>query len=253
MLSNKEIEEIEKKYLKKFFYLMKYAEDEMMLGFQTKEKIKDDWFGKYGKNISDFSTGAERIIYAIMNGKGVGQPNSCPVGADMFFEVADAFIHIDLKTVQTRNIGDITKSIFVGKNQNSYKSEIKKQNGDSFNPKRIYEPALPTFYNKGKINEKICLSYFITIVYEDKNLNILSINILCMPNGKLESHYKTKVLQAGKNPDKTRFRFSDVSSFELLENKPKRIKVIYFDKKMEKTTRNKLSFYENIYNKQQDN
>jgi hypothetical protein len=26
----------------------------------------------------------------------------CPVGADMFFEVEDAFIHIDLKTVQTR-------------------------------------------------------------------------------------------------------------------------------------------------------
>ena len=25
----------------------------MMYGFQTKEKIKDDWIGKYGTNISD--------------------------------------------------------------------------------------------------------------------------------------------------------------------------------------------------------
>ncbi len=250
MKLNKEIEIIEEKYLKKFFHLMKYAEDEMMFGFKTKEKIKDDWIGKYGTNISDFAVGAERIIYALMNGKGVGQPNSCPVGSDMFFEVEDAFIHIDLKTVQTNNIGDITTSIFVGKNQNSYKSEIKKQNGNSFDPVRIYEPALPTFYNKGKDSEKICLSYFLTILYEAENLNILNINIICMPNGELESHYKTRVLQAGKNPDKTRFRFSETSEFEFLENKPKRIKVIYFNKAMKDKYKKKLKFYEDIYDKQ---
>ena len=88
----------------------------------------------------------------------------------MFFEVKDAFIHIDLKTVQTRNIGDITRNIFVGSNQNSYKAEIKKSNGASYDPVRIYTPALPTYYNKGKSSEKICLTFFITIVYEDKNL-----------------------------------------------------------------------------------
>ncbi len=250
MKSHKEIEIIEEKYLKKFFHLMKYAEDEMMFGFKTKEKIKDDWIGKYGTKISDFAVGAERIIYALMNGKGVGQPNSCPVGSDMFFEVEDAFIHIDLKTVQTDNIGDITKSIFVGKNQNSYKSEIKKQNGNSFDPVRIYEPALPTFYNKGKDNEKICLSYFLTILYEAENLNILNINIICMQNGELKSHYGTRVLQAGKNPDKTRFRFSKTPEFELLSNKPKRIKVIYFDKNMKEEYKRKLKFYEDIYDKQ---
>lgn len=250
MLSLLEIEKIEEKYLKKFFHLMKYAEDEMMIGFKTKEKIKDDWIGKYGTEISNFAVGAERIIYSLMNGKGVGQPNSCPVGSDMFFEVEDAFIHIDLKTVQTRNIGDITKSIFVGTNQNSYRSEIKQHNGESFQPIRIYEPALPTFYNKNKIEEKICLSYFITILYEDENLNILNINIICMPNGELVKHYKTRVLQAGKNQDKTRFRFFEIPNFELLGNESKRIKVVYFDKNMKEEYRSKLSFYEEIYNNQ---
>ena len=135
----------------------------MMYGFQTKEDIKDDWIGKYGANISDFAVGAERIIYALFNGKGVGQPNSCPVGADMFFEVKDAYIHIDLKTVQTRNIGDITNNVFVGRNQNSYKGVMNvntKADGDSFEPVRLYVPALPPFYNKGKDTEKICLSLF---------------------------------------------------------------------------------------------
>ena len=229
---------------------MKYAEDEMMLGFQTKEKIKNDWIGNYKTKISNFAVGAERIIYALMNGKGVGQPNSAPVGSDMFFEVEDAFIHIDLKTVQTRNIGDITNSIFVGRNQNSYAAEIKQYTGESFTPTRIYKPALPTFYNKGTETEKICLSYFITILYEDETLNILNINILCMPNGALAPHYGDRVLKAGKNPDKTRFKFSEILTFELLENTPNRIKVVYFDKKMNPEFKNKLAFYETIYDSQ---
>lgn len=252
MMSNKQIEKLERKYLNKFYHFLKYAEDEMMYGFQTKEVIKDDWAGKYGANISNFSVGAERIIYALFNGKGVGQPNSCPVGADMFFEVEDAYIHIDLKTVQTRNIGDITNNVFVGRNQNSYKSEIKKSNGESFDPIRLYEPALPTFYNKGKVNEKICLSFFITIVYEDVNLNILNINLLCMPNGNLVSHYGTRVLQAGKNLDKTRFKFTEVPNFELLDTPKSRVKVVYFDKSMGDDLKKSLSFYENIYDDQAD-
>lgn len=246
----REIEELEKKYLNKFYHFLKYAEDEMMFGFKTKEKIKDDWIGKYGTKISDFAVGAERIIYALFNGKGVGQPNSSPVGADMFFEVNDAYIHIDLKTVQTRNIGDITTSIFVGRNQNSYKSEIKQSNGTSFDPVRIYEPALPTFYNKGNDNEKICLTYFITIVYEDIDLNILNINLLSMPNGELQQHYRERVLKAGKNPDKSRFNFSKTKTFELLDCNSSRLKVVYFDEDMNLDIKKKLKLYEEVYNQQ---
>ncbi|MDC1022492.1 hypothetical protein OAQ85_03550 [Schleiferiaceae bacterium] len=251
-MTNKQIEQLESKYLSKFYHFLKYAEDEMMYGFQTKEKIKEDWIGKYGTNISDFAVGAERIIYALFNGKGVGQPNSCPVGADMFFEVDDAFIHIDLKTVQTRNIGDITKNIFVGNNQNSYKAEITKENGSSFAPVRIYEPALPTFYNKGKSNEKICLTFFITIVYEDVNLNILNINLLCMPNGELVTHYGSKVLSPGKLADKARFSFKKVPTFELIEKPKSRVKVVYFDNSMNEELKESLSFYKKVYEEQGD-
>ena len=249
MLTNIEIEKIEEKYLKKFFHLMKYAEDEMMYWFQTKEKIKDDWYWKYWSNISDFAVWAERIIYALMNWKWVWQPNSCPVGSDMFFEVEDAFIHIDLKTVQTNNIWDITKNIFVWKNQNSYKWKMI-VNSKEWIIEREYEPALPTFYNKWKNNEKICLSYFITILYEAENLDILNISIISMPNWELEPNYTTRVLQAGKNPDKTRFRFSEVFLFELLDIKTSRVKVIYFDKDMKEEYKRKLGFYEYIYDKQ---
>ena len=249
MMTNRQIEKLENKYLNKFYHFLKSFEDEMMEGFQTKEKIKDDWYGKYGTNISDFAVGAERIIYSLFNGKGIGQPNSCPVGSDMFFEVKDAFIHIDLKTVQTRNIGDITKSVFVGENQNSYKGVINVKSNQGI-IQRDYVPALPSYYNKGKQNEKICLTFFITIVYEDDNLNILNINLICMPNGQLENHYGSRVLQAGKNPGKTRFRFTEVPTFETMENPKSRVKVIYFNESMNISLKEKLSFFEEIYKNQ---
>ena len=62
MLNNQQIEELENKYLNKFYHFLKFVEEEMMKGFQTKEVIKDDWFGKYDSKISNFAVGAERII-----------------------------------------------------------------------------------------------------------------------------------------------------------------------------------------------
>lgn len=246
----KKIEELELKYLNKYYHFLKFAEDEMFFGFKTKEKIKEDWFGLYGneegKGISDFAIGAERIVYALLNGKGIGQPNSSPVGADLFFEVEDAYIHIDMKTVQQENIGDFTSSIFVGRNQNSYKGTMI-VNGTE---ERLYTPALPTFYNRGKENEKICLSYFITILYNRDNLDIMVISIDCMPNGELEKYYKNRVLKAGKNPGKTRFNIEKVNKFELLEGTPSRIKVIYFDENMNSSYRKKLALFEKIYQNQ---
>lgn len=254
-----DIEKIERKYLEKYYYFLKFAEDEMFLGFRTKEEIKDDWIGLYGKEhekgsskkigISDFAVGAERIVYALLNGKGIGQPNSSPVGSDLFFEVPDAFIHIDMKTVQTDNIGDYSSSIFVGGNQNSYKGIIKKKK----NKNMEYNPALPTYYNKGKKNEKICLSYFITVLYERVNLDILVITINSMPNGELEEHYQSRVLSAGKNPGKARFNLKKVNKFELLEGTPSRIKVIYFDNSMKDEYKKRLVLFQKIFNEQNNN
>lgn len=71
-----------------------------------------------------------------------------------------------------------------------------------------------------------------------------------MPNGELESHYGTRVLQAGKNPDKSRFRFTKVPNFELLTIPKPRIKVVYFDKNMNQKLKKDLSFYEKIFDAQ---
>ena len=43
MYKLEDIENLENHYLENFFHFLKFAEDELFIGFQTKEKIKKDW------------------------------------------------------------------------------------------------------------------------------------------------------------------------------------------------------------------
>ena len=248
-----EIERLESKYLDKYYYFLKFAEDELLNGFKTKYRIVNDWMHQWnpneeGKGISDFAAGAERIVYSLLNGKGIGQPNSAPIGSDLFFEVDDAFIHIDLKTVQARNIGDYTKDIFVGNNQNSYRGKLNVKGKE----KKYTNAALPTYYTLVDGTKKYCLTYFITILYEEENLNILNINLLSMPNGSLYELYGKSVLKAGKikypkgHPERKthsksiRYVWSKNTEFKTLIGK-KRIKIVYLNEQMPEKYRTRLS------------
>lgn len=264
-LTLEEIEKLEYHYLMKFWYFLKYAEDDIIKGFNTMHDIEQDWKGLYGGNnggISDFAVGSERIVYALLNGKIAGQPNSCPVSSDLFFEVEDAYIHIDLKSVTTTdghkikmsngknlgdNIGDFNTSIFIGENQNSYQGKMIVHKGKPNEEIREYSPNLPVIYSKKNGDKKICLTYFVTILNNVYTNETELISIMCVPNGKLEQHYKDKPLKAGKNPGKTRFNFKECSSFELLLDNPKRVRVVYINPNMSDSLRKKLSLYINEF------
>ncbi len=258
-LTLEQIELLEHKYLLKYWYFLKYVEDDIIYGFQSKYDIEDDWKGLYGTGnggISDFAVGSERIIYALLNGKIAGQPNSSPVSSDLFFEIDDAYIHIDLKSVTTTdgvkydslgnkltdNIGDYNTSIFIGENQNSYKGIIVKQKGQE-----NYNPNLPTIYIKKNGDKKICLTYLVTILTNTITNQTELISIMSVPNGKLEQHYGSRPLKAGKNPGKARFNFEECSSFELLENAPKRVRVIHSNPDMSTNMQKRLSLYLNNF------
>lgn len=261
-LTMEQIEELEHAYLMKYWYFLKFVEDEIIKGFKTKDDILNDWKGLYGGdggNISDFAVGSERIIYALLNGKAAGQPNSCPVSADLFFEVEDAYIHIDLKSVTTTdgsneinpetgkkytdNIGDYNTSVFIGENQNSYKGYMLVNEGKPNEQRREYTPNIPPIYHKKNGENKIALTYFVTILNNQLTMETEMISIMCMPNGKLEPHYKNRPLKAGKNPGKTRFNFKNVSTFELLNGDKKRVRVIYTNPNMPINTKKRLKFY----------
>lgn len=264
-LSLVEIEELENKYLINYWYFLKFAQDEILQGFRTKNDIKKDWVGKYGNGkdgISNFAVGSERIIYSLLNGKITGQPNSCPVSSDLFFENSQAYVHIDLKSVTTNggvakhpetgkelkdNINDFNTSIFIGENQNSYKCDIEIHKGGKTIELRPYNPQLPPVYSKSNGEYKICLTYFITILSNEVTFDTELISIMCVPNGRLYEHYKNRPLKAGKNPGKARFNFLEVNKFELLKDTPSRVKIVYRNPNMSEYIKEKLKSYPEFY------
>lgn len=239
-----------------------FSKDNILQGLQSKDKIKEDWYNIWNKTddknkSQSFSVGAERVIYYYLsNSKILGDPNSTPVSADLMFEVEDAFIHIDLKTVQTSNIGDFNTNIFVGNNQTSYKSKMI-VNKEILKYKAACLPQYYSYVIETKEYKKPCLTYFITILHDEKNLETLVLNIMSMPNGQLVNVYNTEVLKAGKTVNKAereegfvstvRYNFSECNKFKLLNSD--RIKVVYFKDNMDKKYLDKLLFLHNIYKK----
>lgn len=241
-MNQETIEFWEHEYLEQIYYLLSIDKQKMLDGFDTKEDIRKDWEEFLGKETSDFATGSERIFYWLFNQFGV--PNSSPIGSDMFFETYNAYVHIDIKTVTKKNIGDFSNNIFVGNNQNSYIGKIRTKN-----EVRDYKGNLPPFYTKTDGTKKICLTYFICILYNENNLRIESIIITCMPNGKLSDVYEPDTLNAGKNKDKIRFNYSKCKYFRLLKDKPLRTKVLIWDPEDDKVAK-RIKSVKEIYEEQ---
>ena len=165
---------------------------------------------------SYFDQGAERVVYHRLNKIGdLGIPNSSPIGADLFYEIKAGastqtdkpiFISIDLKTVRANTgsaIGDVIGDIPCGRNQTSYKCEIKYKDGQI----REYIPKLQSSYEVND-QEAIVLSYLVVILYElypsveaPEQMNVLMISQFCVPNGKLVNHYRERVFNPGKTSD----------------------------------------------------
>ncbi len=217
------IELTEKDYLDHIYFNLSQDIEKMMEGLRSKDKIKEDWikiFNRIDKQRrnSDFARGAERIYFWLFNQ--FGKPNSSPIGADMFFETHKAFVHIDIKTAKLNNQSDYKGKVPLSENQTNYKS-----------PKKKFTSNLPTFYNKEKVNEKICLTYLINIIYDEKqDFRIKAITIFSVPNGELYSVYGEDIIGQGKNKGKSfRYIYRNKPKFELLKGKPYRLKVLWLD------------------------
>ena len=216
------IEEIEYHYFMEIKFMLEQDKDKMLKGLASKEEIKEDWENVFFKNNdskknSDFARGAERIYYWLFNQ--LGKPNSSPIGSDMMFETWNSYIHIDIKTAKKSNPSDYKGKVNVGENQTSYKD-------DSFNSN------LPNFYNNTiQKLKKICLTYIILVVYDDKTLEVVSILLISIPNGELNKVYNKSIVGAGKGFGKS-FRFKYKCSFNLLGFDKLRYSFIYLNDKI---------------------
>lgn len=213
------IEFWENHYLNEIGFILHQDIEKMKSGLMSKDKIKNDWInvfmaGDSQKKNSDFCRGAERIYYWLFNQFGI--PNSAPIGADMFFETYNAFVHVDVKTAKYDNKTDYFGKIPIGANQTSYKSRV-----------HGFKSNLPHYYTLPE-GKKLCLTYFINIVYDivgDNDIIIKSVVIISVPNGILYDIYQEEIINSGKSGYKGegfRFRFLAAPDFRLLDGRPKR-------------------------------
>ena len=215
-ICEEEIERWEWHYFNDIKFLLTQDINKMIDGLKSKEEIENDWKEKFlqtSGTLSDFSRGAERIYYWLFNQ--LGKPNSTPIGSDMLFETYNAYLHIDIKTAKFSNKSDFKGRVNVGKNQTSYSIDN-------------FTSNLPIVYTKQK-EQKYCLSYTILVIYDDTTLNVLAVNLICIPNGKLKSIYASNIIDAGKNKGNS-IRFKYNCKFNLIDNTPKRYHFIYIDK-----------------------
>lgn len=223
----KEVEFWENHYLNQIEFMLLQDTDKMLDGLKSKDKIKEDWIEIFHnvekkRQNSDFARGAERIYYWLFNQ--FGSPNSSPIGADMFFETYNAFVHIDIKTAKFDNHSDYKGKIPIGANQTSYKI-------DDYG----FKVNLPVEYS---FEKKICLTYLINIIYDVKvdNIDIKAIILISVPNGKLSTVYKKSIIDAGKSGYSGKgfsYVFSKSPNFISLKNSS-RIRIIYTSKDVEK-------------------
>jgi len=227
----KEIEFWEHYYLEQMTFMLLKDKDKMINALNSKDEIKSDWIDAFNKKSCDIDRGAERIYYWLFNNLGI--PNSTPIGSDLLFETTNAYIHIDVKTSsfyfvdgkakrKRKNSSDFFGVVSVGENQTSYQF-IDENNF-------IHSSNLPPVY---KTNNKLCLTYIIQLVYDkldDGNLHIVGIFLIAIPNGSLKEVYGNDICGGSKNKNEAfRYYYKRSPKFELLENNPFRLKILYLD------------------------
>ena len=189
---------------------------------------------EYNKS-SELDIGTERVLYDLFGQYRPFSVNSCPIGSDLMFETPDAYIHIEIKTATEGNNADFGGKIQIAQNQTSYSVE-KKNDGQDY----PFRASLPIIYSNGKI----CLTYVIQTIHNNREEEPKIISLFSIPNGSLLDTYKNCV-NSGKHKKELnkldskgdiRFLYRIASKFENLENSPSRIKILYpikeeYDKK----------------------
>lgn len=225
MMDPKKIEELEKKYLDYIETSIEQNINTIMDGLDSRLSILDDWrepflsTARKSYSATDLDTGAERIFHHVL-APIFRNPNSTPIGSDLVYTAHDAVIHIDVKTVSYSNLGDFKGKIQIGRNQTSYAG------GNGF------RPNLPTQYGT---NGPVTLTYAIYLLHRQFE-NMLAMEVISIPNGKLHPIYGDDIIQAGKggyaNGNDIRYSFRNSPIFESLDlqgGKRFRVRLIAID------------------------
>lgn len=104
MLSDIDLEELEKRYLDYITTALRGDLKRVIDGLNSRLQILNDWRNEFlrtarkgQKQPSDLDAGAERIFHHFFK-KIFEFPNTCPIGADLMYQLEEAIVHIEIKT-----------------------------------------------------------------------------------------------------------------------------------------------------------
>jgi hypothetical protein len=226
MISDINLEELEKRYLDYIVTSLRQDLEGLVNGLNSRIQILNDWKNEFlrtarkGYKASDLDAGAERIFHHLFTPM-FKFPNSCPIGSDLMYHAGDAILHIEIKT-NLRTNPDYKGKVQLGRNQISYSLTN-------------FKPNLPPSYTSVGLPT---LTYGIQIVHEHMSPKINALNVICIPNGQLFPHYGSKILQAGKGgwakATDIRYKYAEEPRFLLLSQKYQRdmfrIEILLLDK-----------------------
>lgn len=232
MTGLEKIEELEKKYLDYIETSIEQNIITIMDGLDSRLDILDNWKEQFlatsrkTYSATDLDTGAERIFHHVL-APIFRNPNSTPIGSDLVYTAHDAIVHIDVKTVSYSNFGDFKGKIQIGRNQTSYSGSYG------------FRPNLPTQYGE---NGPVTLTYAIYLLHRQFR-NILAMEVISIPNGKLFPVYGDDIIQAGKggyeNGNDIRYNFKNSPLFKLLDREAEkryRVRLIAIDDEIDPRT-----------------
>jgi len=230
MLTDLELEELEKRYLDYIVTFLQQDLQKVINGLNSRLTILNDWRTQFLSSArkghqqpSDLDTGAERVFHNLFAPM-FKFPNTTPIGSDMVYEVeGQAIIHIEVKTTLITN-PDFKGKVQLGKNQISYKTSR-------------FKPSLPPIYESINLPT---LTYVIQIVHGHMRPKINALNVICIPNGQLFKHYGDGILNAGKGgwvkANDIRYSYAKQPLFLLLTERYKkdifRIEVLLLDRNL---------------------
>jgi len=226
MVSDIDLEELEKRYLDYVVTSLRQDINGLVNGLNSRIRILNDWRNEFlrtarrGYKASDLEAGAERIFHHFFTPM-FKFPNSCPIGSDLMYHTDDAIVHIEIKTNLVTN-PDYVGKVQLGRNQISYGVTN-------------FSPNLPSIYKSVSLPT---LTYVIQIIHEHMSPKINALNVICIPNGQLLKYYGSKILQAGKGgwqkATDIRYKYAAEPHFLLLSKKYDqdlfRIEILLLDK-----------------------
>lgn len=230
--SLEEVELLEFRYFNEIYWNLTNEKDKLIELLTTKERIREEWEHIFNasskeKTTSGLARGAERVLASLFPTTWL--PNSAPIGSDLMFETVDAIVHVDVKTMVESQMEK--GKISVGLNQTSYFEN------DRFGVRG----NLPNYYklaqDTGSIT-KFCLTYFIVVIHTEKTDRyrageILRVDLICMPNGRLHTHYGNKIIGAGKSKNNSMRYIYRNQYFEKITSHTgatERAKLVYYNK-----------------------